>query len=61
MRVTIGGVPAEVRFAGLAPCCASIYQFNVVVPPLPDGNHFITIERMNVSSQPELLLGVANE
>ena len=37
--VTIGGVPAEVKFAGLAPGYVGLYQVNAQVPPgLPAGN-----------------------
>jgi len=30
--VTIGGVPAEIKFAGLTPAYSGLYQVNVVVP-----------------------------
>jgi uncharacterized protein (TIGR03437 family) len=30
--VTIGGQTAQVLFSGLAPCCAALYQVNLVVP-----------------------------
>jgi uncharacterized protein (TIGR03437 family) len=36
--VTIGGVPATVLYAGLAPGAIGLYQFNVVVPNLGDNN-----------------------
>lgn len=32
LRITIGGVPAVVTYAGLAPGYVGLYQFNVVVP-----------------------------
>jgi uncharacterized protein (TIGR03437 family) len=32
VQVTIGGVPATVTYAGLAPGSVALYQFNVVVP-----------------------------
>jgi uncharacterized protein (TIGR03437 family) len=35
-QVTIGGVPAQVVFAGIVE--AGLYQLNVVVPNLPSGD-----------------------
>ena len=32
VNVTIGGVPAQVDFSGLAPGFAGLYQVNAVVP-----------------------------
>ncbi len=34
----IGGVQAAVAYAGLSPGYVGLYQFNVVVPDVPDGN-----------------------
>ena len=34
----IGGVPAELKYAGLGPGIVGIYQFNVIVPALADNN-----------------------
>ena len=36
--VTIGGVAAQVQFAGAAPCCAGLEQVNVVIPPSVAGS-----------------------
>jgi uncharacterized protein (TIGR03437 family) len=42
LAVTIGGIAlgaGEVFYAGIAPCCAGLYQLVVMVPPsAPDGN-----------------------
>ena len=35
VAITIAGVPADVMFAGITQ--AGLYQFNLVVPALPDG------------------------
>jgi len=36
--ISIGGVPAMVQYAGLAPNFVGLYQFNVVVPPIAPNN-----------------------
>ena len=36
--MSIGGAPATVSYAGLAPSFVGLYQFNVVVPQIPAGN-----------------------
>ena len=36
--VSIGGVPAQVNYAGLAPGEVGLYQFNVVVPQIPSSD-----------------------
>jgi uncharacterized protein (TIGR03437 family) len=42
--VTIGGVNAQISFAGLAPGLAGLYQMNVVVPQgLPSGPATLTL------------------
>jgi uncharacterized protein (TIGR03437 family) len=42
--VTIGGLPAAVQYAGLAPYCVGVYQINVVVPAnLPSGENSVTV------------------
>jgi uncharacterized protein (TIGR03437 family) len=37
-QVFIGGMPATVSYAGLAPGTVGLYQFNVVVPPMAPGD-----------------------
>jgi uncharacterized protein (TIGR03437 family) len=36
--ISIGGVDAQVQYAGLAPNYVGLYQFNVVVPSIPANN-----------------------
>jgi uncharacterized protein (TIGR03437 family) len=37
-NISIGGVEAQVQYAGLAPDYVGLYQFNVVVPAIPANN-----------------------
>ncbi|MEZ5402368.1 MAG: choice-of-anchor V domain-containing protein [Bryobacteraceae bacterium] len=59
LRVTIGGVAAEVVFAGLVPNFARLYQLNVKVPDaVPDGDLAIVIEAGGASSPAGTLITV---
>ncbi len=42
VSVTIGGRPAPIQYAGMT--VAGVYQLNVVVPDLPDGDHPVAAE-----------------
>ena len=61
-RVTIGGIelPAEdVFYAGVAPCCAGLYQLTVKVPEeLGPGQHEVTVMVDGVASPPGPFLPV---
>lgn len=44
--ITVGGVqltPQQIAYAGLAPGFVGLYQFNLVVPNVADGDHAVTI------------------
>lgn len=46
LQVTIGGVPLQessIAYAGLAPGFIGLYQFNLVIPQLPDGDHQVVV------------------
>jgi uncharacterized protein (TIGR03437 family) len=55
--VRIGQRVAEALFGGLA--AAGLYQFNVIVPELEDGDHPVLIESEGVSTQPQVVLPVS--
>jgi uncharacterized protein (TIGR03437 family) len=56
LTVLIGNVPATVEFAGLS--ATGLYQFNLTVPELPDGDQPITAVLDGVQSQPSVYLSV---
>jgi adhesin/invasin len=46
----IGYMPAPVKFAGLAPGFAGLYQVNLIVPQLPGGQYSLQVSIGGVSS-----------
>ena len=44
LTVMIGGVPAQVNFAGLSPQFTGVYQVNVVVPPGVSPNNAVPVQ-----------------
>ena len=51
VRITIGGIPANMSFAGLVPPFAELYQFNVEVPStVPSGDQPVVAEISGVTS-----------
>ena len=58
MTVTIGGVRAQVLWAG--PVGAGLYQINVTIPTtLPDGDHAVSAAVLGVTTQLSALVKVA--
>lgn len=49
VKITIGGVPADVQFSGIT--AAGLYQFNVVVPAAPSGDQTLLATVAGVSTQ----------
>jgi uncharacterized protein (TIGR03437 family) len=56
LRIRIGGVDAAIAFAGLI--SPGLYQFNVVVPEVPDGDRTIVAELRGLLSRVDLMLAV---
>ena len=58
--LSIGGVPAQVLYAGLAPAATGLYQFNVTVPDAPAGSPPLAFTLNGVSGTQTLALFVGN-
>jgi uncharacterized protein (TIGR03437 family) len=56
VQVTIGGAGASVGYAGLVE--AGLYQLNVTVPNVPDGDAVILAQIGNVQTQVGVLITV---
>jgi adhesin/invasin len=57
--VTIGGLPAQVLYAGLAPTYAGLYQVNAAVPAgLSPGNQPVVVSIAGQSSPPGVTIAV---
>jgi uncharacterized protein (TIGR03437 family) len=55
--VTVGGIPATVRFAGLIE--AGLFQLNVVIPPsAPSGDNSLVATYNGISTNPDALITV---
>jgi len=59
VTMRIGGVVADVAFAGLVG--AGLYQFNVIVPSLPDGDHAAVAEIGGFRSQATAFITVRTQ
>jgi uncharacterized protein (TIGR03437 family) len=59
--ITLGGVQltsAQILYAGMAPGYVGLYQFNLVVPSVPDGDQPLTVKVGNASLAQTLYLSV---
>ncbi len=54
LTIRIGGVSANVQFAGISG--AGLYQFNVEVPDVPDGDQAIVAEISGLATQPNVFI-----
>lgn len=59
VAASIGGVPATVSFAGLAPGYVGLYQINLLVPDaVADGAQEVVVSNANVASQNGLVIQI---
>ena len=56
VTVRIGGVLATTQFAGIVG--PGEYQFNIVVPNVPDGDNLVSVSIGGSSSQPNVFLNI---
>jgi len=56
---TIGGIPAEVHFVGLAPLYPGLAQMNLQIPPLASGTYPVIVEIGGVASNAAQLTVIA--
>jgi uncharacterized protein (TIGR03437 family) len=56
LRIRIGGVDAAIAFAGLI--SPGVYQFNLVVPEVPDGDQTLVAELRGLLTRADLLVSV---
>jgi uncharacterized protein (TIGR03437 family) len=58
IQVQVNGVPATLAYAGFAPSQVGLYQFNLVVPTVPDGDWPLTFTQSGTRGAQTLLLSV---
>jgi uncharacterized protein (TIGR03437 family) len=56
VTVQIGGVAANTQFAGIV--TPGLYQFNVVVPNVPNGDNAVSLEVSGSSTQPNVFMTI---
>jgi uncharacterized protein (TIGR03437 family) len=59
LTISFGQTPASLGYAGLAPSQVGLYQFNITVPNLPDGDYLINVSVNGTPVQQTLYLTVA--
>ena len=58
VQMSVNGVAATLKYAGLAPSQVGLYQFNVLVPAVPDGDWPLTFSQNGTAGTQTLLLSV---
>ena len=59
-QLTVGGLPAGMPYAGLAPGYTGLYQFNITVPAAPSGNAALTFTLNGIAAAQKLSIAVGN-
>jgi uncharacterized protein (TIGR03437 family) len=52
VTITFGTKPATVSYAGLAPGAIGLYQFNLIVPDLADGDYPVVVKAGSATAAP---------
>ncbi len=60
LAVSFGTTPATVLYGGLAPNAIGLYQFNIVVPELPDGDYAIVFRAGSTTAAQTVYLTIAS-
>ncbi len=60
LQITIGGVPANFMYDGLAPDYTGLYQFNLTVPTAPAGNAALTFTLNGTAGTQTLYIPIGN-
>jgi adhesin/invasin len=60
VRAKLGGIPAEVAFAGLAPGFVGLLQINLLVPDVPGGEQALEVTVGGAAANPTVLSVAAN-
>jgi uncharacterized protein (TIGR03437 family) len=56
VTVKIGGIVANTQFAGIV--TPGLYQFNVVIPNVPNGDNGVSMEINGTSTQPNVFMTI---
>ena len=60
VRAKLGGTPAEVAFAGMAPGLVGLLQVNLLVPGIPGGEQALEVTVGDAAANPTVVWVAAN-